>query len=78
MKVLSFRMNQLEVLTFTNYHFDRSTPISIPTTYNIPQYLTPKLLRTIFKSTYLPQLRELNLINTNIDDRHFEIDTYNP
>jgi hypothetical protein len=75
MKILSLRMSKLQVLTFNKYHFDRSTPISIPKTYNSPQYLTPKLLRTIFKSAYLPQLRELNLIKTNIDDRYFETDS---
>lgn len=36
-----------------------------------PQYLTHKLLKTIFNNPYLTQLEELNLVGTNIDDNFF-------
>ncbi len=74
-KTLSLNMTQLKVLTFTKYHSDKSTPIIVPKTISSSQCLTYNLVRIIFRSNYLRELTELNLINTNIDDRHFLIDT---
>lgn len=61
-------MPKLRVLSFGEYHFDGSHP-AYSANASYQQFLTPKLLKSIFSSTYFGQLRELNLIGTNIDDR---------
>jgi hypothetical protein len=64
---LALPMPKLRVLSFGNHHLDPAQPTFILDAPN-HQFLTHKLLKTIFNNAYLGELEELNLIGTNIDD----------
>lgn len=60
-------MPKLRILTFTRYNLDPM--VAYTSNIKTYQYLTPKLVKSIFNSPYFCQLKEIHLINTNIDDR---------